>query len=253
MRWRTIPVFNAGSETDERAHRYPHPLDRRPAQRAGQHAQRRRVRPGARAGGAAGAAGLGRRRRPCSRQCRCRPAGLGRTGTATTGTRAVPDEGAGRAAQRRHRATDHARARQDLPGRAGRGAARTGSDRIRLRRSAVAQGAILRSRRRRHRQLEPAHAARCGRRHHAVQLPLHGADVDGAGRAGLRQQLHPEAVGTRPVAVAADRRTVPRRRPAGRRVQRAAGRPRRGRCAARAPGRARGEFRRLNPDRPPHL
>ena len=51
----------------------------------------------------------------------------------------------------------------------------------------------------RHRQLVAAPAARRLRRHHPVQLPGDGADVDVPGGARLRQHLCAEAVGARPV------------------------------------------------------
>ncbi len=60
------------------------------------------------------------------------------------------------------------------------------------------------------------------RRHHAVQLPGHGADVDVPDRARLRQHLHPEAVGERAVGLAADRAAAEGGRPARRRAQRRA-------------------------------
>ena len=47
-----------------------------------------------------------------------------------------------------------------------------------------------------------------GGRHHPVQLPGHGPDVDVPGGHRLRELLHPQAVGTRSVALAADRRPV---------------------------------------------
>ena len=44
----------------------------------------------------------------------------------------------------------------------------------------------------RHRQLDAAPAAGRGGRHHAVQLPLHGAVLDVPGGHRLRQRLHPQ-------------------------------------------------------------
>ena len=96
-------------------------------------------------------------------------------------------------------------------------------------------------------------AARRRRRHHAVQLPGHGADVDVPGGDRLRQHLHPQAVGARPLGVAGDLRAVPRGRRARRRVQR---RPRRQGGGRRDPDPSRhqgGVLRRLDADRRLHL
>ena len=89
--------------------------------------------------------------------------------------------------------------------------------------------------------------------HHAVQLPLHGADVDVPGGAGVRQLLHPEAVRARPVGLAADRRVARRGRAAGRRLQRRQRRQGGGRRAADPSGRQGGQLRRLDADRALHL
>ena len=91
------------------------------------------------------------------------------------------------------------------------------------------------------------------RRHHAVQLPRDGPDVDVPARARVRQRVHPQAEREGPVRVAADGRVARRGGPARRRVQR---RPRRQggrRRAAHAPGRRVGLVRRLDADRPLHL
>ena len=50
------------------------------------------------------------------------------------------------------------------------------------------------------------------RRHHAVQLPGHGAALDVSGRDRLRQHLHPEAVGARPVGARCSSASSSRRR-----------------------------------------
>ena len=63
------------------------------------------------------------------------------------------------------------------------------------------------------------------RRHHAVQLPGHGADVDVLQRAGLRQHVRAQAQREGPVGLAAAGRPAAPGRAAGRRVQRRAGRP----------------------------
>ena len=90
------------------------------------------------------------------------------------------------------------------------------------------------------------------RRHHAVQLPGHGADVDVPGRDRLRQHVRAQAERARPVGVDAGRRAVGRGRPAGRRLQRRARRQGRRRRAARPPRRRGGLVRRLDADRAVH-
>ena len=89
----------------------------------------------------------------------------------------------------------HRRARQGAVRRRRRGAARPRGRRVRLRHPAAAEGRVHRARRHRHRQLVGAPAARRVRRHHAVQLPADGADVDVPGGDRLRQHLRAEAVG----------------------------------------------------------
>ena len=93
------------------------------------------------------------------------------------------------------------RARQDPRRRAGRIAARHRGGRFLLRHPASAEGRVLAPRRPGHRHPFRPPAARRRRRHHAVQLPGHGADVDVSGRDRLRQHLHPQAVGARPLGV----------------------------------------------------
>ena len=97
---------------------------------------------------------------------------------------------------------DHRRTWQGAVRRAGRADARHRGRRIRDRRAASPEGRGHRECRHPRRQPLAAPAARRRRRHHAVQLPGHGADVDVPGGAGLRQLLHPEAVGARPVGLA---------------------------------------------------
>ena len=99
-----------------------------------------------------------------------------------------------RAAHRRHH---HVGARQGPVRCRRRADARHRSGRVRHRRPEPAEGRSHRERRHPRRQPLAAPAARRRRRHHAVQLPGHGADVDVPGGAGLRQLLHPEAVGAR--------------------------------------------------------
>ena len=111
------------------------------------------------------------------------------------------------------------------------------------------KGEASEQRRHRRRLALAAPAARRGGRHHAVQLPRDGPDVDVPAGARVRQRLHPQAEREGPVGVAADGRVARRGRPARRRVQR---RPRRqggGRGAAHPPGRRVGLLRRLDADR----
>ena len=128
----------------------------------------------------------------------------------------------------------HRRARQGVHRRAGRGHARHRHRRVRLRHPAAAQGRLHRPGVHRHRQLDAAPAAGRGGRHHAVQLPGDGADVDVPGGHRRGQLLHPQAQPDRPDAVADDGRPAEGGRPARRRVQRGAGRQGGGRRAARA-------------------
>ena len=75
-----------------------------------------------------------------------------------------------------------------------------------------AQGRLQRERVHRGRRLLDPPAGRRGGRHHAVQLPGHGADVDVPGRHRLRQRLRAQAEREGPVGVdAAGRAVAPRR------------------------------------------
>ena len=147
----------------------------------------------------------------------------------------------------------HRRARQGPVGRQGRTDPWDGGRRIRLRHPASDARRGHRAGRPRHRQLVGAPAGRRLRRHHAVQFPGDGADVDVSGGAGLRQHLRAETVGARPVGRVPHRRAAARSRSAARRVQcrprrqgggRRAAEPSRGRC---------GQLRRLDADRRIHL
>ena len=139
---------------------------------------------------------------------RGRPGGAGRNrrvprlgGDAAADPRAHPVQ-VSRIAEPRARcagARDLRRARQGLLRRPGRDHPRRRSGRVRLRHPASVEGRVHRAGRPRHRQLVGAPAARRLRRHHAVQLPGDGADVDVPDGARLRQHLHLEAVGARPV------------------------------------------------------
>ena len=154
---------------------------------------------------------------------------------------------------RQDRRADLGRARQDPRRRARRGDPRPRGGRVRRRHPAPAEGRGHRERRHQRRQPLAAPAARGRRRHHAVQLPLHGADVDVPGRARLRQRLHPEALRARSVGAAVHRRAADAGRGAGRRLQRRQRRQGGGRRAADAPRRQGGELRRLDADRALHL
>ena len=103
---------------------------------------------------------------------------------------------------------DHRRARQGVHRRAGRGHARHRHRRVRLRHPAAAQGRLHRPGVDRHRQLDDAPAARRGRRHHAVQLPGDGADVDVPGGHRRRQHLRPQAQPDRPEPAPVDGRAA---------------------------------------------
>ena len=133
------------------------------------------------------------RRRRCRRWSQT-PAGAPR---ARAGRFPRPPQRAARRAGRAH----HRRARQGVQRRPGRGDARHRDRRVRLRHPAAAQGRLHRPGLDRHRQLDPAPAAGRRRRHHAVQLPVHGAVLDVSDRDRLRQHLRAQAERARPVAV----------------------------------------------------
>ena len=99
------------------------------------------------------------------------------------------------AEHRPDRRGDLGRARQDPRRRRRRGAARHRGRRFRLRHPASPEGRVLPPRRPGDRHPFRPPAARRLRRHHAVQLPGDGADVDVSGGDRLRQHLRPEAVG----------------------------------------------------------
>ncbi len=94
-----------------------------------------------------------------------------------------------------------------------RGQPRPGGRRVRLRHPASAQGRVHRERLDRRRRLLDPPAARRGRRHHAVQLPGHGADVVLPDRDRRGQHLRAQAVREGPVGVAVAGRAA-RPRPA---------------------------------------
>ena len=102
---------------------------------------------------------------------------------------------------------------------AGRARPRHRRGRFRLRHPASSEGRVQPQCRPRHRQLVRPPTARRRRRHHAVQLPGHGADVDVSGGDRLRQHLPAEAVRARPLDVDAGVGAVPGGGLPGRRVQ----------------------------------
>ena len=115
------------------------------------------------------------------------------------------------------------------------------------------KGEYSRRRRPRHRSLFAAPAARRRRRHHAVQFPGHDPAVEMRAGDRLRQCLHPEAVGARPVGADAHRRTVPGSRPAAGHPQRRQRRQGSGRYFAQRRAREGDRLRRLLRDRRIHL
>ena len=210
-----------------------HALDRRQAGRRVHGPHEPGLEPGH--GRAAGRGGAGERRR----RRRRRPHGEGRVRAVGPVVAVAAHQGpvqVPRAGQRQHPAArrgDLRRARQGRLRRPRRGAARPRGDRVRLRHPDPAQGRLLRPGLDRRRRLLVPPAARGVRRHHAVQLPGHGADVDVPGGDRDRQHLRAQAERARPQRLDADRRAVGRGRPARRRVQRRARRQDRGRRPAR--------------------
>ena len=140
-----------------------------------------------------------------------------------------------------------------LSRRARRGGPRAGEHRVRLRRAAPAQGRVQRAGLDRRRRLQHPPAARCRRRHHAVQLPGDGPDVDVRQRARLRQHVRAQAAREGSVGVAVHRRAAEPGRAARRLLQRRARRQGRRRRDPRAPRHRRRQLRRLHADRQVHL
>ena len=146
----------------------------------------------------------------------------------------LPHLPARRRAPRRSRATPHRRARQGALRRTRRGAARDRGDRVRLRDPGAAEGRILRAGLDGDRRLRDPPAARRRGRHHAVQLPGHGAHVDVGAGDRVREHVHPQALGEGPVRLDPHRGAAQGGRPPGRRLQRRAGRQGRSRRDPRA-------------------
>jgi malonate-semialdehyde dehydrogenase (acetylating) / methylmalonate-semialdehyde dehydrogenase len=118
-----------------------------------------------------------------------------------------------------------------------RGRPRPREHRVRLRRAAPAEGRLLRAGlHRRRRVLDPPAARRRGR-HHPVQLPGDGADVDVRQRHRVRQHLRAQAVREGPVGVAVHRRAAGRGGSPGRRASTSCRATRWPSTAARAPRR----------------
>ena len=159
---------------------------------------------------------------------------------------------AGQLARRGDRGADHRRARQGALRRARGGAARARGGGVRVRDPHPAEGRLLRPGIDRRGLLLVPGAARCGRGHHAVQLPGDGPDVDVPCRHRLWQHVRAQAQRTRPLGVPETGRAVATGWSARRRLQR---RPRgqgRRRHHPRFSGRGRGVLRGLDPDRQVH-
>ena len=110
----------------------------------------------------------------------------------------------------RDRQAPHCRARQGPRRCHGRGGPGHRQHRIRLRFGRASQRKPQRDGVHRNRRLHGAPPAGGGGRDHAVQLPGHGSDVDGAQRHRLREHVCAQAVGARPVGPDVHRRAVPR-------------------------------------------
>jgi hypothetical protein len=115
------------------------------------------------------------------------------------------------------------------------------------------KGDLLGERIERRRQLLAAAAAGRGGRHHPVQLPRDGADVDVSAGHRLRQHVRAQALRARPLGHQLLRRAPGGRRVAAGRVQRRAWRQGGRGPPAGAPRRGRGELRGLHPHRALHL
>ena len=196
------------------------------------------------------AAAVDRGRARCrGRRRQAGAAGLGRHAAAAPRPLHVPLQAAPRREHRPHRRGDLGRARQDPCRCRRRGAARHRGGRVRLRHPASPQGRVLAPCRSGDRHAFRPPAARRLRRHHAVQFPGDGADVDVSGRDRLRQHLRPEAVGKGPERLDDRLRAL---QGGGLSEGRAQHRPRRQGSRRRDPRPSRhqgGELRRLDPDR----
>ena len=193
------PAMNAPDKSlAQRRHRLHRTLDRRTRRPRPERPPRRRLQPRHRRRHRPGGAGQQRRSGGRRRRRPGRLPGLGRHAADPPRARDVQVPGAAEPAPRRAGARHHRRARQGVHRRAGRSHARHRHRRVRLRHPAAAQGRLHRPGLHRHRQLDDAPAAGRGGRHHAVQLPGDGADVDVPGGDRRGQLLHPQAQPARP-------------------------------------------------------
>ena len=119
--------------------------------------------------------------------------------------------------------------------------------RVRVRDPPAPQGRAQRERREPRRQLQHAPATGSVRRHHPVQFPGHGPDVDVSDRARMRQHLRAEAIGEGSVLRPAARRARGRSRSADRCAERRQRRQGGSGCATHPRGCGGGELRRLDP------
>ena len=165
----------------------------------------------------------------------------------------VPHARAGRRQPQGDRLVAHCRARQGALRRDGRGRQGAREHRVRVRHPAPVEGRVQRAGRDRCRRVLDPPAARRRGRHHAVQLPGDGPDVDVRQRPGMRQHVHAQADREGSVGVVVHGRAAAQLRFARRLLQRRAGRQGRRRPAARAPRRGGDQLRRLHTDREVHL
>ena len=167
--------------------------------------------------------------------------------------RHVPHPQRRRGAPHGARGTAHRRARQGPVGRARRDRPRAREPRVRVRHPEPAQGRVLRAGVGRRRRLPDPPAARRRGRHHPVQLPGDGADVDVRDGDRGGQHVRAQAVGEGPVGGQLPGRAAARRGRPRRRLQRRPRRQGRGRRHPRAPRHRGGLVRRLDADRALHL
>ena len=196
---------------------------------------------------------LGSGTRRCRRGCQGGLPGLAGDLAEQADGHPVQDPEPRRGPPPRARGPPDRRTRQGPVGCPRRDRARPREPRIRVRHPEPAQGRLLRAGEHRRGRLPDPPAARCRGRHHAVQLPGDGPDVDVRDGHRDRQHVHPQALGEGPLGLDVPGRVPPRGRRPRRRVQRRARRQGRGRCHPRPPGHRRGQLRRLDADRPLHL
>ena len=190
------------------------------------------------------------------RAVRSRAAGVPRMARDLAGRarpRLLPAEERPRGAQGRARRDRLPRQRQGDQGRGGRGPARNrvrrGGHRDPVAHAGLEPGGRLPRDRLRH---DPP-ADRRLRRHHAVQLPLHGAALVPPVRDRVRRHVHPQAVRAGPSRLRAALRAARPVRDPRRRGQPPERRQGHGQRDPRAPGDQRRLVRRLDPGRAPRL